>query len=184
MTVPRAGFFAFQERTCLMRIIPRMSTIESSVSSILLDRVAEWLTNSSLAGDDLENIVRGFCERIAAAGLPLARVHLSFSMLASALRCPGLHLAAGERRHDRGLSPFHRAQSPTAFYRAPITICSTTICSISAAASRMMARLNSRSSRICAREDHRLPCLRAALRRRFRAGHDGLLVDGQSFRFL
>jgi adenylate cyclase len=58
-----------------------MSTIESSVSSILLDRVAEWLTNSSLAGDDLENIVRGFCERIAAAGLPIARVHLTFSML-------------------------------------------------------------------------------------------------------
>ncbi|KQV70426.1 adenylate/guanylate cyclase domain-containing protein [Rhizobium sp. Root1220] len=58
-----------------------MGTIESSVSSILLDRVAEWLTNSSLAGDDLENIVRGFCERIAAAGLPIARVHLTFSML-------------------------------------------------------------------------------------------------------
>lgn len=58
-----------------------MGTIETSVSSILLDKVAEWLTNSSLAGDDLENIVRGFCERIAAAGLPIARVHLTFSML-------------------------------------------------------------------------------------------------------
>ena len=58
-----------------------MGTIESSVSSILLDRVAEWLTNSSLAGDELENIVRGFCERLTAAGLPLARVHLTFSML-------------------------------------------------------------------------------------------------------
>jgi adenylate cyclase len=45
-----------------------MGAIDSRVSSILLDRVAEWLTNSSLAGDDLENIVRGFCERIAAAG--------------------------------------------------------------------------------------------------------------------
>src|SRR5262245_9622345 len=58
-----------------------MSTLEARVSATLLDKVAEWLTHSALAGDDLENIVRGFCERIAASGLPVARIHLSFSML-------------------------------------------------------------------------------------------------------
>ncbi|ATU95910.1 adenylate/guanylate cyclase domain-containing protein (plasmid) [Phyllobacterium zundukense] len=58
-----------------------MSTTQSNVSTILLDKVADWLTQSSLAGDNLETIVRGFCERIAAAGLPIARVNLSFSML-------------------------------------------------------------------------------------------------------
>lgn len=46
-----------------------------------MDKVADWLTHSSLAGDDLETMVRGFCERLAAAGLPIARVHLTFSML-------------------------------------------------------------------------------------------------------
>ena len=53
----------------------------SEISDILMDKVADWLTQSSLAGDDLETMVRGFCERLAAAGLPLVRVHLSFSML-------------------------------------------------------------------------------------------------------
>jgi adenylate cyclase len=53
----------------------------ADVSSILLDRVADWLTQSALAGEDLETIVRGLCERLAAAGLPMRRVHLSFSML-------------------------------------------------------------------------------------------------------
>ena len=53
----------------------------ADVSSILLDRVADWLTQSSLAGIDLELVVRGLCERLAAAGLPVKRVHLSFSML-------------------------------------------------------------------------------------------------------
>lgn len=58
-----------------------MMTAHSSVSDIFLDKVAEWLTQSALTGENLESIVRGFCERIAASGLPLARVHLTFSML-------------------------------------------------------------------------------------------------------
>lgn len=58
-----------------------MNTLEARVSVTLLDKVAEWLTHSALAGEDLESIVRGFCERIAASGLPVARIHLSFSML-------------------------------------------------------------------------------------------------------
>ncbi|TVZ72648.1 adenylate cyclase [Rhizobium mongolense USDA 1844] len=156
-----------------------MSTIESSVSSILLDRVAEWLTNSSLAGDDLENIVRGFCERIAAAGLPIARVHLTFSMLHPLYDALGFtwRRASGVTiegyRHSVGAKPDR-------FSKARITIFSTIICSISAAASRLMALRNSRSSRTCAPRRSRLSRLRAALRRRFCPGH-GLVVDGQSF---
>jgi adenylate cyclase len=53
----------------------------ADVSLILLDRVQDWLTQSSLAGEDLETVVRGLCERLTAAGLPVKRVHLSFSML-------------------------------------------------------------------------------------------------------
>lgn len=51
------------------------------VSSIFMDKVADWLTKTALSGASLEQIVRGFCERIAAAGLPVVRVHLSFAML-------------------------------------------------------------------------------------------------------
>jgi adenylate cyclase len=58
-----------------------MSTAQSEISTILMDKVADWLTQSALAGNDLETLVKGFCERLAAAGLPLVRVHLSFSML-------------------------------------------------------------------------------------------------------
>jgi adenylate cyclase len=58
-----------------------MSPINDNVSEILLDKVADWLMRTSLSDETLETIVRGFCERLAAAGLPLMRVHLSFSML-------------------------------------------------------------------------------------------------------
>lgn len=58
-----------------------MSAAQTDISAILMDKVADWLTQSSLAGDDLEVMVRGFCERLAAAGLPLVRINLSFSML-------------------------------------------------------------------------------------------------------
>src|SRR4051794_37382202 len=58
-----------------------MSTTRAEISTILMDKVADWLTQSALAGDELETLVKGFCERLAAAGLPLKRVHLSFSML-------------------------------------------------------------------------------------------------------
>ncbi|MDG4852802.1 adenylate/guanylate cyclase domain-containing protein [Mesorhizobium sp. M1A.F.Ca.IN.022.07.1.1] len=58
-----------------------MSTTQAEISTILMDKVADWLNQSVLAGNDLETLVKGFCERLAAAGLPLKRVHLSFSML-------------------------------------------------------------------------------------------------------
>lgn len=58
-----------------------MTTSHSSVSDIFLDKVAEWLTQAALTGENLETVVRGFCDRMAASGLPIARVHLTFSML-------------------------------------------------------------------------------------------------------
>ncbi|TCL68341.1 adenylate/guanylate cyclase domain-containing protein [Rhizobium sp. BK251] len=95
-----------------------MSTIEASVSATLLDRVAEWLTQASLAGQDLETIVRGFCERIAAAGLPIARVHLTFSMLHPLYDALGFtwRRASGVTiegyRHSAGSKPDRFLQSP------------------------------------------------------------------------
>jgi adenylate cyclase len=57
-------------------IIPRIN-----VSETLIDRVSTWLQQSALKSEGLEPLVQGLCERLAAAGIPLVRVHLSFSML-------------------------------------------------------------------------------------------------------
>jgi len=91
----------------------------ADVSTILMDKVADWLTNSSLAGDDLETMVRGFCERLAAAGLPLARVHMTFSMLhplydalgftwerGSGMRVEGFRTRPGQSRERFLRSPY------------------------------------------------------------------------------
>lgn len=83
-----------------------MGPTNDNVSEILIDKVADWLMRTSLSDAPLETIVKGFCERLAAAGLPLMRVHLSFSML-HPLRCSGLHLGArqgrgGQRPSARG----------------------------------------------------------------------------------
>ncbi|MCI1000418.1 adenylate/guanylate cyclase domain-containing protein [Brucellaceae bacterium VT-16-1752] len=51
------------------------------ISETLLSPVLHWLQQSALNGASLETLAEGFCERLAAAGVPLMRVHLSFSML-------------------------------------------------------------------------------------------------------
>lgn len=58
-----------------------MNIHKTTVSTHLLDRVSNWLQQAALNGETLETVVTGFCERLAASGLPLNRVHLSFSML-------------------------------------------------------------------------------------------------------
>lgn len=73
-----------------------MSAAQADVSTILLDQVADWLTQSSLAGNELEAMVTGFCERLAAAGLPLARAHLTFSMLHPLYTALGFTWTRGE----------------------------------------------------------------------------------------
>ncbi|MEJ5022779.1 adenylate/guanylate cyclase domain-containing protein [Ochrobactrum vermis] len=52
-----------------------------TLSETLLSPVLYWLQQSALNGASLETLAEGFCERLAAAGVPLMRVHLSFSML-------------------------------------------------------------------------------------------------------
>jgi adenylate cyclase len=58
-----------------------MNDSSSAASRSLVDRAATWLMAQSLKDADLETIVRGCCERLHGAGLPIARVQLSFSML-------------------------------------------------------------------------------------------------------
>jgi adenylate cyclase len=72
------------------------TTLQNSASTILIDRVVEWLNNTVIRGSDLETVVRGCCERIAAAGLPIKRIHLSFSVLHPLYRAMGFMWRRGE----------------------------------------------------------------------------------------
>jgi adenylate cyclase len=95
-----------------------MSTAHADVSTILLDKVADWLTHSSLASEDLETMVRGFCERLAAAGLPLARVHLTFSMLHPLYDALGFTWERGTGMHVEGFRK-KSGETPDRFLRSP-----------------------------------------------------------------
>ena len=50
-------------------------------SRALVERTAKWLMAQALKDTDLKSIVRGCCERLHGAGVPIARVQFSFSML-------------------------------------------------------------------------------------------------------
>ena len=95
-----------------------MSTTNADVSTILMDKVADWLSHSSLAGDDLEVMVRGFCERLAAAGLPLVRVHLSFSMLHQLYDALGFTWVRRTGMHVEGFRK-KPGETPERFLRSP-----------------------------------------------------------------
>jgi adenylate cyclase len=88
--------------------VTRMGRGEPSLT--LIDKVADWLIATALSGADLETVVRGFCYRLAATGLPLARIHLSFSMLHPLYRAMGFTWRRTEGlqvegyRHTEGVS--------------------------------------------------------------------------------
>src|SRR5271169_3615674 len=58
-----------------------MGETRSAASQALVERAAEWLMAQALKNADLKDIVRGCCEQLHGAGVPIVRVHLSFSML-------------------------------------------------------------------------------------------------------
>ena len=66
-----------------------MTETGSAASRALVERAAEWLMAQALKDIDLEAVVRGCCERLHAAGVPIARVHFSFSMLHPLYRAVG-----------------------------------------------------------------------------------------------
>jgi adenylate cyclase len=92
------------------------------ISSVLIDRVADWLMSAALAGTGIEDIVSGFCERLAAAGAPIARIHLSISVLHPLYRATGFlwrrgeGLTAEKYRHNPGASQTERFRRSPYFY--------------------------------------------------------------------
>ncbi len=55
--------------------------MESRTSQVLIELVADWLRKQTLKQSNLEDIVSGCCERLHAAGMPIARVQFAFSVL-------------------------------------------------------------------------------------------------------
>lgn len=52
-----------------------------AASKILIDGIANWLMHEALADCELEPVVRSCCERLQAAGIPLARGYFAFAVL-------------------------------------------------------------------------------------------------------
>lgn len=72
-----------------MKVKHMAEKLPSSTSTALIDKVVSWLMKQALSDSDLETVVRGACERLLAAGIPLCRVHLSFSVLHPLYRAMG-----------------------------------------------------------------------------------------------
>jgi adenylate cyclase len=58
-------------------------------STILVDQVGDWLTDMAFTGAELDQIARGTFDRLAAAGLPIARAQVTFSILHPLYRAVG-----------------------------------------------------------------------------------------------
>jgi adenylate cyclase len=71
-------------------------TAAHDTSEILIDKVSDWLKQASLRNTDLETVVRGCCERLAATGIPVKRIHISLSMLHPLYRAMGFTWRRGE----------------------------------------------------------------------------------------
>lgn len=102
-----------------------MDVSRQEISKTLIDGVSNWLRKSALNGSDLETITYGICERLSAIGIPLARVHVSFSMLhplytalsftwrrGQAVKVEGFNLDAKKAPPERYLSsPYYQMVS-------------------------------------------------------------------------
>lgn len=62
----------------------------------LIDGIADWLMTQALREIDLEPLLRGCCERLYAAGVPLRRVHVSFRTLHPLFHGMGLTWQRGQ----------------------------------------------------------------------------------------
>ncbi|MCF3642453.1 adenylate/guanylate cyclase domain-containing protein [Rhizobium sp. TRM95111] len=96
-----------------------MNAARADVSSTLLDRVSSWLKQAALNGESLEYLVSGFCERLAAAGLPLVRVHLSFSMLHPLYDALGFTWLRGQGVTMEGFRAQSEDSEPSRFLLSP-----------------------------------------------------------------
>jgi adenylate cyclase len=89
------------------------------VSEILIDRVTAWLKRAALGGEDLEQLATGTCERLDAAGVPLMRAHLTFSVLHPLYGAVGFTWVRGKGVTVEGMRPLAERTYPDRFLSSP-----------------------------------------------------------------
>jgi adenylate cyclase len=81
-----------------MTEIPRPTDLgRPPASRILIDNLATWLMQQALADHSLEEIVTGCCERLQAAGVPLARAYFAFAILHPLHSATGITWTRGKK---------------------------------------------------------------------------------------
>ena len=60
---------------------PNVASPSAGIDGILIDRTADWLMSSALGETGVESIFEGCCQRLHAAGVPLARALTAFRTL-------------------------------------------------------------------------------------------------------
>ncbi|WP_102224847.1 adenylate/guanylate cyclase domain-containing protein [Acidimangrovimonas sediminis] len=96
-----------------------MAKSGTELSLVLIDKVEEWLEQAALDGEDLKTIINGTCERLAALGVPIDRVYLSFSMLHPLYDALGFSWRRGEGLSVEGLTLPRNEEKPERFLKSP-----------------------------------------------------------------
>lgn len=96
-----------------------MTRTAENLSETLVDKVAVWLKQSALRGDDLETLISGVCERLAGAGMPLLRVNLGFSMLHPLYHALSFTWLRGKGLTAQGFRSTDESKRSEAFRRSP-----------------------------------------------------------------
>jgi adenylate cyclase len=96
-----------------------MVETNGAASRALIERAADWLMAQALNDTDLRDIVRGCCERLHGAGVPITRGQCSFSMLHPLYRGIGYTWRRGEGLQVDAFR--HRADDtqPDLFLKSP-----------------------------------------------------------------
>ncbi|MEZ5933413.1 MAG: adenylate/guanylate cyclase domain-containing protein [Alphaproteobacteria bacterium] len=81
-------------------------------------RLSDWICEQGLLGVSLETLLDGFCQRLSAAGLPLARVYLSAQTLHPRIAGVGNIWRPGEGVKIE--TYFYRSEPSAAFLESPI----------------------------------------------------------------
>jgi adenylate cyclase len=89
-----------------------------TVSTSLIDKVADWLMIQALEDTELDTLVNGCCERLSAAGVPLARANFSFSVLHPLYRAMGFTWRRGESLEVEGYRHLPEGESER-FLKSP-----------------------------------------------------------------
>ncbi|MFN0113413.1 MAG: adenylate/guanylate cyclase domain-containing protein [Paracoccaceae bacterium] len=96
-----------------------MTADTAELSEILVERVTAWLKRAALGNEDLERLATGVCDRLHAAGIPLMRAHLSFSVLHPLYGAVGFTWKRGEGVKVEGLRSSANVSSSERFLSSP-----------------------------------------------------------------